>query len=164
MLDELRHVDPVPRLMRSRANRLRKAHLKLERQHGRAPRDIEVAREMGLPLGDLDALYREVRVALPAELHRRPLEKDETLLGLELLEDAGAEDPLRQSGDNELIRFCLGKLTRRDAFVFVLYFLEERTLKEIGWILGLSESRVCQLQARISVRLQGKLKPRTVVA
>src|SRR3990170_4290665 len=80
ILDELRAMDWVPRLTRARANKLQDTYARLEKQFGRAPTDLELSRELGLTLEQLDALYREVSGASLVSLQRKPLQKDELLL------------------------------------------------------------------------------------
>ena len=160
MLDELRHMDWVPRLTRARANKLEKAHARLEKEKGRQPTDVELARELKISIDQLDELYREVSGAALARFSRRTLEKDESQLGVDIMEDPKIEGPYAAGSRKDLIEFCKNKLTTKERHILVMYYFEDLTLKEIGKILGLSESRVCQLHAKLISRLRGYMKHR----
>ena len=160
MLDELRHMDWVPRLTRARANKLEKAYSKLEKEHGRHPTDVELARELRISLDQLDELYREVSGASLVTLQRRTLEKDENQLGVDIMEDSKVEGPFPANSRKDLVEFCKKKLSNKERYILMMYYFEDLTLKEIGAILGLSESRVCQLHAKLVSRLRAYMKHR----
>ena len=160
MLDELRAMDWVPRLTRARANKLEQAYTKLEREHGRSPTDAEVAKELGLSVDKLDDLHREVSGASLLSLQHRTLGREEDAAGVEVMEDEGAAAPLTESAKRDFIEFCKKKLSTKERNVMMLYYYEELTFKEIGAILTISESRVCQLHTKLVARLRGFLKDR----
>lgn len=160
MLDELRHWDWVPRLTRARANRLEEAFARLEKEHGRPPTDLELAKELRISIDQLDGLFREVSGASLVSLQRRPLEKDENALGVDIREDSKIEGPLPASARRDLVEFCKKKLSAKERYILMMYYFEDLTLKEIGEALELSESRVCQLHAKLITRLRGYLKHR----
>lgn len=164
MLDELRAMDWVPRLTRARANRLEDAYSKLERELRRAPTDVELARELHISIEALDDLYREVSGASVLSLQRRTLGKDETTLGVDVMEDPKIRGPLSESARKDLVEFCQRNLTLKERYILMMYYFEDLTLKEIGTILGLSESRVCQLHAKLISRLRAYLKRRSAEA
>ena len=157
MLDELRAMDWVPRLTRARANKLEAAYNRLEKRHGRAPTDVEIARELNLKLEELDSLFREVSGASLVNLQRRTLEKDTNNLGVDIMEDEKIRGPITESAKKDLIDFCRDHLSLKERYVLMMYYFEELTLKEIGTILDLSESRVCQLHAKLISRLRAYL-------
>lgn len=158
MLDELRAMDWVPRLTRARANRLEDAYTKLEKEHRRAPTDTELAKEMRVSMQELDALFKDVSGASVLTLHKRPHGKDENLLGVDIMEDAKAEGPLSESARRDFIDYIKKNLTTKERYILMLYYFDDLTLKEIGVILELSESRVCQLHARLLVKLRNYLR------
>jgi RNA polymerase sigma factor for flagellar operon FliA len=160
MLDELRHMDWVPRLTRARANKLEEAYTKLERANGRAPTDIELAKELRISVDALDELYREVSGASIVTLQRRALDKDPNQLGVDIMEDEKIEGPFPANSRKDLVEFCKKKLSVKERNILVMYYFEDLTLKEIGTILDLSESRVCQLHAKLITRLRAYLKHR----
>ena len=143
MLDELRHMDWVPRLTRARANKLEGAYAKLEREFGRAPTDVELAAELKISVDQLDELYREVSGASIVSMQRRSLEKDPNQLGVDIMEDEKIEGPLPANTRKDLVEFCQKKLSTKERYILMMYYFEDLTLKEIGTVLGLSESRVC---------------------
>lgn len=164
MLDELRAMDWVPRLTRARANRLEETYTRLEKELGRAPTDVEIARAMHISIEALDELYREVSGASVLSLHKRTLEKDETVLGVDVMEDPKIRGPLSESARKDLVEFCQKNLSTKERYILMMYYFEDLTLKEIGSILNLSESRVCQLHAKLISRLRSWLKRRTAEA
>jgi RNA polymerase sigma factor for flagellar operon FliA len=162
MLDELRHMDWVPRLTRARANKLEEAYHKLEREHGRAPTDVELARELDISLDSLDSLFREVSGAALVSMQRRTLDKDPNQLGVDIMEDPKIEGPLPANTRKDLLEFCKKRLSTKERYILMMYYFEDLTLKEIGQILELSESRVCQLHAKLIARLRAYLKHKKV--
>ena len=162
MLDELRHMDWVPRLTRARANKLEEAYARLERENGRAPTDVELAAALNLTIDQLDELYREVSGASLVSLQRRALDKDPNQLGVDIMEDEKIEGPLPANTRRDLVEFCQQKLSTKERYILMMYYFEDLTLKEIGQILELSESRVCQLHAKLISRLRGYLKHKQV--
>jgi RNA polymerase sigma factor for flagellar operon FliA len=162
MLDELRHMDWVPRLTRARANKLEGAYAKLERENGRAPTDVELAAELRISLDQLDELFREVSGASLVSMQRRTLDKDPNQLGVDIMEDEKIEGPLPANSRKDLVEFCRKKLSTKERYILMMYYFEDLTLKEIGLVLGLSESRVCQLHAKLITRLRTYLKHKQV--
>ena len=158
MLDELRHMDWVPRLTRARANKLEEAYGKLERQLGRPPKAVERV-HADLELG---GLYREVSGASIVSMQRRALEKDPNQLRVDVMLDDKIEGPVPANARKDLIEFCKKKLTAKERYILMMYYFEDLTLKEIGRILELSESRVCQLHAKLIARLRTFLKHKQV--
>ncbi len=153
ILDELRAQDWVPRTVRGRVRELERAQERLERRLQRAATDREIAAEMHLPLREVQGLIRQVQVLSVEAL-------DEIGGGVsELFADA-APDPMAVVQARETMRqlnAAVAGLGERDRTVIQLYYLENRTLAEIGRMLGVTESRVCQLHARLVGRLRGRL-------
>lgn len=160
MLDELRAMDWVPRLTRARANRLEAAYQGLERKLGRAPTDAEVAGELGISLEELDRLHRELSGASVLSLQHRTLGREEDTAGVESMADDRATGPVSESAKRDFVEYCKSKLSTKERNVLMLYYYEELTFKEIGDILGISESRVCQLHSKLVTRLRAFLAGR----
>lgn len=153
ILDELRAQDWVPRTVRGRVRELERAQERLERQLQRAATDRELASEMGLPVREIQGLIRQVHVVSVEAL-------DETSGGVGDLFADDAPDPMAIIQARETMRqlnAAVAGLGERDRMVIQLYYLENRTLAEIGRMLGVTESRVCQLHARLVGRLRGRL-------
>jgi RNA polymerase sigma factor FliA len=155
ILDELRAQDWVPRTVRGRVRELERAQERLERRLQRAATDAELAEEVGLPVQEVRALGRQVQLISVEAL-------DENSGGVsELLADDGAPDPMAVVQAAETLRqlaLAVAQLEERDRDVVRLYYLENRTLAEIGRLLGVTESRVCQLHTRLVGRLRGRLE------
>ena len=159
MLDELRSLDWVPRLVRTRSHGLERAYAALEARLGRTPTDVELSNEMGIGLKDFDTLIKEVSVASMLSLNRKLQESgdDAEHEGVEMVEDRKEVDPVRELQKKELVEFITKGLSKKDRLVLLLYYYEELTMKEIGQTLDLSESRVCQIHARLMMRLKAQL-------
>jgi RNA polymerase sigma factor for flagellar operon FliA len=155
ILDELRAQDWVPRTVRSRVRELERAQERLEGRLRRAATDGELAAELGLPADEVRALGRQVQLISVEAL-------DENSGGVsELLADDSAPDPMAVVQASETLRqlaAAVAQLGERDRAVVRLYYVENRTLAEIGSLLGVTESRVCQLHTRLVGRLRGRLE------
>jgi RNA polymerase sigma factor FliA len=154
ILDELRAQDWVPRTVRGRVRELERAQERLEARLLRAATDRELAEELGVPVRDLRHLTQQVQTISVEAL-------EENSGGVsELLADDRAPDPMTVVQARELMRqltMVVSQLGERDRRVVELYYLENRTLAEIGRVLGVTESRVCQLHSRLVGRLRGRL-------
>ncbi len=158
MLDELRAMDWVPRLVRSRVHKLEKAYNDLESKLKRSPTDLEVAEELDLSLKEYDELLREVSAASVLPQTRRWVDRQDSLMDqVEVLEDRRTPDPAAEAQKKELVEYVTKNLSRKERLVLLLYYFEELTMKEIGLTLDLSESRVCQIHAKVMARLKAQL-------
>lgn len=155
ILDELRAQDWVPRTVRGRARELERARERLEGRLRRGATDRELADELGVAPRELRDRARQAQ-PVSVEL------LDEGSGGLsELLADAAAPDPMavvQAQETSRQLRAAVAQLGERDRSVIRMYYLENRTLAEIGRCLGVTESRVCQLHTRLVGRLRGRLE------
>ncbi|OZM78368.1 FliA/WhiG family RNA polymerase sigma factor [Pseudonocardia sp. MH-G8] len=155
IIDELRAQDWVPRTVRGRARELDRAQERLEARLLRAPTDGELAAEVGVGVHELRSGSRQVQLISVEAL-------DENSSGVsEVLADEAAPDPMTVVQTTETLRQlaqAVAQLGERDRAVVRLYYLENRTLAEIGRLLGVTESRVCQLHTRLVGRLRGRLE------
>jgi RNA polymerase sigma factor for flagellar operon FliA len=155
ILDELRAQDWVPRSVRGRARELERAQERLEGRLLRGATDRELAAELGVALRDLPGLTQQVQLISVEALH------ESSGGASEMLADDDAPDPMAVVQARETLRqlaVAVGQLGERDQTVVRLYYLENRTLAEIGSLLGVTESRVCQLHSRLVGRLRGRLE------
>jgi RNA polymerase sigma factor for flagellar operon FliA len=160
ILDELRSMDWVPRLIRSRAHKLENATRELEAQLGRYPTDKEIADHLGISVAEYEEMVREASAAVMLSLNKSWSDDDDDRESgrSDLMEDERAPDPLQSLQREELKRKIIDSLDETQRLVVVLYYYEELTMKEIGAVLDLSESRVCQIHSKIVNRLHGQLK------
>ncbi len=162
MLDELRTMDWVPRLVRSKASKLDEARKQLEAMHGRPASDQELAHHMGLPIEEFDHLVQEANAISLVSLNKKWYETDsyKDVREIDILEDKKSEDPTRRLQRKDLMKLVTKGLNRNERLILILYYYEELTMKEIGQTLDLSESRVSQMHSSIVQRLQSQLAER----
>jgi len=162
MLDELRTMDWVPRLVRSKASKLEAARKEVEAQVGRPPTDSEVANRMNLTLEEFDKLKTEANAVNLISLNKKWYETDsyKDVREIDILEDGKGEDPTDGIQKRDLMRLVTKGLNRNERLIIILYYYEELTMKEIGNTLGLSESRVSQMHSSIVARLKDQLRRR----
>jgi RNA polymerase sigma factor for flagellar operon FliA len=163
IIDELRAIDWIPRSVRYKAREVEKAYAKLEGELHRTPSEAEVAEEMGIALEDLHQIFSQVsfvNVVALDELLSVGGEKGDKLSLVDTLEDTKAEDPVL-AFESEETKFLLAKainmLPEREKIVVTLYYYEGLTLAEIGQVLGVTESRICQMHTKAVLQLRGKL-------
>ena len=162
MLDELRTMDWVPRLVRSKASKLNEAVKTLEARLGRQPSEIELAQELGISVAELEKMILDANAVNLISLNKKWYETDsyKDVREIDILEDKKGEDPTRRIQKNDLMRLVTKGLNRNERLIIILYYYEELTMKEIGATLDLSESRVSQMHSSIVQRLQSHLHRR----
>jgi RNA polymerase sigma factor FliA len=162
MLDELRTMDWVPRLVRSKASKFEEARKTLEAQLGRPPRSEELAEKLGVPLDQIDGIMSEATAVSTVSLNKKWFETDsyKDVREIDILEDKKSEDPTHQLQNRDLMRLVTRGLNRNERLIIIMYYYEEMTMKEIGATLSLSESRVSQMHSSIVNRLQAQLSKR----
>jgi RNA polymerase sigma factor for flagellar operon FliA len=162
MLDELRTMDWVPRLVRSKASKLNEGMKTLEARLGRTPTEIELATHMEMSVEDLEKMITEANAVGLISLDKKWYETDsyKDVREIDILEDKKGEDPTRRIQKNDLMRLVTKGLNRNERLIIILYYYEELTMKEIGATLDLSESRVSQMHSSIVQRLQSQLERR----
>jgi len=162
ILDELRSMDWVPRLVRARAHRLSKATHSLETHLGRKPTEEEIAEELGMDMVEFARLQRDAnavsQVSLDTKFSDGDGEKD--VREIDVIKDQRSEDPVVEAQKRDLKNLLTKGLTRAERLIIVLYYYEEMTMKEIGATLDLSESRVSQMHSSIVDRLKAQMHTR----
>jgi RNA polymerase sigma factor for flagellar operon FliA len=163
IIDELRSLDWVPRSVRARARAIERANTKLEHKLQRAPTDEEMAKELEMTVGDFqDALLQisNSTVAALDELWTVSDASGDQVSLLDTLQDPGAPDPAAVMDATDLkdrIADAIARLPEREKLVVALYYYENLTLREIGEVLGVTESRVSQLHTKAVLRLRGRM-------
>ena len=163
IIDELRAIDWIPRSVRSKAREVERAIGKLENDLRRPPTDGELADELGISIDDLQDMLNQINlvsvVALD-ELLSPGGEKGEKVSLVDTLEDEDAPDPV-MTFESEETRQILAKsvniLPERERLVITLYYYEGLTLAGIGSVLGVTESRVCQMHTKAVLELRNKM-------
>lgn len=161
ILDELRSIDWVPRSVRSKARTLERAMAKLEAQHHRPPTDQEVASEMGVTEQQLQTTLSQISFVGVAAL-------DEMLSGGDRGESVTLGDTVADSGDGpmgvyeveemrQILAESINRMPEREKIVLTLYYYEGLTLAEIGRVLSVTESRVCQIHTKAVLQLRSRL-------
>ena len=162
MLDELRSMDWVPRLVRSKASKLGEAAKTLETRLGRHPTEIELAEQLAISVQELEKMMLEANAVNLISLNKKWYETDsyKDVREIDILEDCKGEDPTRCIQKRDVMKLVTKGLNRNERLIIILYYYEELTMKEIGNTLGLSESRVSQMHSSIVARLKDQLKRR----
>lgn len=163
ILDELRSLDWVPRSVRQKSRDLQRVYAKLENQLGRIPYDDEVCEEMGISLEEYENLLSEVTpttiLSLEESMPDRGSDSKEIRL-IDTIEDPGSENPLKEMGFTEvknILKSAIADLPEKEKLVVALYHYEELTLKEIGVVLDITESRVSQIHSKAILKLRSRL-------
>ncbi|MEM9201706.1 MAG: RNA polymerase sigma factor WhiG [Actinomycetota bacterium] len=161
ILDELRSIDWVPRSVRSKARNLERAMSKLESENHRAPTDKEVAEEMGVTEAQLQTTLSQISFVGVAAL-------DEMLSGGERGESVTLGDTVADSGAGpmgvyeveemrQILAESINRMPEREKIVLTLYYYEGLTLAEIGRVLSVTESRVCQIHTKAVLQLRSRI-------
>ena len=162
IIDELRSLDWVPRSVRTRAREIERAIGELERTLLRAPSDEEIAAKLGVTQGELEESLTEISRSSMAALDElwTPSSGGDQISLIDTIEDTSGPDPeasLQQTELKEALGEAIARLPEREKLVVTLYYYEELTLREIGEVLGVTESRVSQLHTKAVLRLKARL-------
>jgi RNA polymerase sigma factor FliA len=168
ILDELRAQDWIPRSMREKAKGIERSFQKLEQKLGRSASEDEVAKDLGMELGEFQSALQQCKSVSLLSLDEVGTFSNgdrKSLLGL--LEAGRDSNPMVQLAGNELreqLSKAIEDLPEKQRMVLSLYYYEDLNLKEIGDILEVTESRVSQLHTQAVLRLRGKLKEHLMVS
>jgi RNA polymerase sigma factor for flagellar operon FliA len=162
ILDELRSMDWVPRLVRSRAHKLESASKELEVEMGRTPTSEEIAKRMKISMDEFEKIAKDASTVGLVSLSRKWFETDSNkdVREIDVLEDKRGADPVREIQRKDLKDLMTRGLSRAERLIIILYYFEEMTMKEIGATLDLSESRVSQMHSSILARLRAQMADR----
>jgi RNA polymerase sigma factor FliA len=166
ILDELRALDWVPRSVRQKSRDLQRVFARLENELGRIPYDDEVCKELDISMSDYEELLYEVTpttiISLEEAMPERGSDAKELKI-IDSIEDPGSSNPLKELGFNEvknILKDTIMNLPEKEKLVIALYHYEELTLKEIGVVLDITESRVSQIHSKAILKLRSKLLQR----
>ena len=163
IIDELRAMDWIPRSVRSKARDVERAYAALESELHRSPTEPEIAARMGISLRDLHQIFNQVsyvNVVALDELLSSSADKGDSLSLGDTLEDTRAEDPVLAFEGEEtkyLLARAIDQLPEREKIVVTLYYYEGLTLAEIGKVLGVTESRICQMHTKAVMGMRSRL-------
>ncbi len=161
MLDELRGSDWMSRSSRKGQKDIEVAMRRLEHALGRTPLESEIAAEMGLPLVEYQSLLSKVRgtqLVYLEDMHRAD-EDDDSYLDRHVADSSA--DPLNVLRDQRLresLVAAIKALPEREQYIMSMYYEQDMNLKEIATVLGVTESRVCQLHSQSIARLRAKMR------
>jgi RNA polymerase sigma factor for flagellar operon FliA len=163
IIDELRAIDWVPRSVRQKARSVEKAIAELEQRLKRPPTDEEIAEHMGIDLHELEEIYSQTSfvglVALEELIHLTSDRGESPKVG-DTLADQKIKEPGEAYESEEVkaeLAEAINKLSEREKIVVTLYYYEGLTLAEIGGVLGVTESRVCQIHTKAILQLRARL-------
>ena len=161
IIDELRSIDWVPRSVRAKARTIEKAYAKLEASLLRTPTDAEVAAEIGVSETDLQNMFNQISFVGLVAL-------DEMLSGGDKGESSTLGETIPDKSDGpvaayeveemkQILAGAINRLGEREKIVLTLYYYEGLTLAEIGQVLGVTESRVCQIHTKAVLQLRSRM-------
>lgn len=158
MLDGLRANDWLPRNMRRELRRIEQAIQQLEHSHGRAPSEQELADTLEMPLADYQKILQDARGHQIVYYEDFSGEGDEDFLERHFTDsDADPASILEDRDVRESLVLAIARLPEREKLMMALYYEQDLNLREIGEVMGVTESRVCQLHSQAIARLRGQL-------
>ncbi len=160
ILDQLRSQDWVPRLVRLKAGKIEKALQELTGRFGREPTHAELARTLELENTELVKEIEAARAKSMFSLSEKWEDSDDesSMEKVEILEDKTAVDPVNELNKRDLMKYVTRSLTHKERFIIEQYYRYGHTMREIGEMLALTESRVCQIHSNVMGRLKGQLE------
>lgn len=158
MLDGLRENDWLPRSLRHNCRRIEVAIAQLEQENGRAPSEKELADALGMGLADYQKMLQDARGHQLVYLEDLVSERGDDFLERHLADDAADPAKLFEEGNlRQLLVQAIELLPERERLMMALYYEQDLNLREIGAVLGVTESRACQLHSQAVLRLRARL-------
>ncbi|HYE60984.1 MAG TPA: FliA/WhiG family RNA polymerase sigma factor [Phycisphaerales bacterium] len=160
ILDELRSMDWVPRLVRSRSNKVEQARQQIEKETGEPATDQQVAQKLGVKGEEFDKLKRDSSAVTTRSLTQRafPSDSGRDVREIDVIRDETQSNPVIDIQRRDLRDLITRGLSRSERLIVILYYYEGMTMKEIGATLDLSESRVSQMHSSILARLKSQMQ------
>jgi RNA polymerase sigma factor for flagellar operon FliA len=159
MLDELREADWLPRHVRQKSRQIESAIHRLEQRNGKSPSEQEISAELGMPIDQYQSMLGDVKCS--QLLYYEDFSDEDSASFLERYLVDGSSDPLavlEDEGFRDSLVAAIHHLPERERSMMGMYYEQDMNLKEIGAVLGVSESRVCQLHSQAVARLRAQLK------
>lgn len=163
ILDELRGLDWVPRSVRQKSREMQRVYARLENSLGRAPYDDEVCEDLKITIEEFEGILYDITpttiISLEEAMPDRSTDSKELRI-IDTIEDPGSQNPLKEMGFAEIkniLKDAIAGLPEKEKLVIALYHYEELTLKEIGVVLDISESRVSQIHSKAILKLRSRL-------
>lgn len=163
ILDMLRSQDWVPRLVRLKCSRIEKALQKLTGEYGREPTHAELARHMEMEPTELSQEMSESQPRTVVSLSEKWDDEDGAVEKVEIIEDRDAVDPVNELNRRDQMLLITKSLSYKERFIIEQYYQYGHTMREIGEMLSLTESRVCQIHSNVMGRLKDLLEKRDEV-
>jgi RNA polymerase sigma factor for flagellar operon FliA len=159
ILDELRSQDWVPRLVRLKANKIARAGRALEARLGRTPSEEEMALELGISGNEYQEMREDASAVAVHSLSDRfdDSRGDGGLEKADVIADKSSDSPLEAINRRDVIDVLTRSLSQKERRIIIMYYYEGLTMKEIGRILDLTESRVCQIHSNVITRLKERV-------
>lgn len=163
IFDELRAMDWVPRLVRSRTAKVERARKQIEMESGQKATDAEISSKLEVDKDEYKKICRDARPVGVVSLNRKWFETDSSkdVREIDVVRDRRQENPVSRLQRDDLKLLLTKGLSRAERLIIVLYYYEEMTMKEIGITLDLSESRVSQMHSSILARLKAQMQHRS---
>lgn len=161
ILDELRAMDWVPRLVRHRTAKVEEARRRIEMTEGRPATEAEIAGHLGVDGEEFEKIKRDSTAVVTISITRRVNDGARETRELDIVREDDRGNPLREIQRRDLRELITRGLTRAERLIVILYYYEGMTMKEIGATLDLSESRVSQMHSSILLRLKAQMQHRS---
>ncbi len=162
ILDELRSMDWVPRLVRHRTSKVEQARQKLEMASGQKASDKEVAKKLSIDKEEFIKYKRDSSAVSVTSITRRAFNSDggREMREIDIIKDQTQSNPIHDVQRRDIKDMMTKGLSRAERLIVILYYYEGMTMKEIGSTLDLSESRVSQMHSSILARLKAQMQHR----
>ncbi len=162
ILDELRSMDWVPRLVRHRSSKVNTIRQRFMMQQGREPTQQELAEWLGVDAEEFEKIERDSSAISTISINRKCFQSDgnKDVTEIDVIKDGSQMNPLHETQRRDIKDLITKGLSRAERLIVVLYYYEEMTMKEIGATLDLSESRVSQMHSSILARLKAQMQHR----
>ena len=161
--DELRAMDWVPRLVRSRSSKVDRARKSIQMETGVIASEDQIIDHLEIDKNEYEKMERDSRPVMMTSLNRKAYDTDSSkdIQEIDVIHDQRQENPVKELQRKDLQLLLTKGLSRAERLIVVLYYYEEMTMKEIGLTLDLSESRVSQMHSSILARLKAQMQHRS---